>query len=314
MASGTSPSSVIFSHADYDRVGASHPAQFLQQSAAFTDTLIFVGCSNDGLADQNIGELLNWFGRAWGGLGKRHFALVREADLRAPGWPSGVARIAYGAKYEDLPKFISALASPNLPASAVDSAANSIEAQIPESRTFGRDEEIARVVGAALSRRPCIITGAPGMGKTKIAIAAAYSPKMIAQFGARRIFVNLEGRSDPLDMLILLAGELGLKPEPTHNSALAAIRHSCEQARAFAILDNAETLIESAHAEAARVLGLIANVAGLSVLVTSRESLVRAYGFGRGSMISRHCRRMRRATCSAASRAQSGGMTLICRR
>jgi hypothetical protein len=93
---------------------------------------------------------------------------------------------------------------------------------------------------------------------------------MVTQFGARRIFVNLEGRSDPLDILILLARELGLKPEPNQNSTLAAIRYNCQEAPAFAILDNAEKLAEENQSEAVCVLGLIANIPNLSILVTSR--------------------------------------------
>jgi hypothetical protein len=53
------PESVIFSNADYVRVQNSELAQFLQRSAAFTDTLIFIGCSADGLADENVGKLLD---------------------------------------------------------------------------------------------------------------------------------------------------------------------------------------------------------------------------------------------------------------
>jgi len=264
------PKSVIFSASDYARVGASAPAQFLQQHVAFADTIIFIGCSNDGLADQNIGKLLDWFSGMWGGLGRKHFALVRDSDLAAPGWPRAVTRISYGAKFEDLPNFIRSLAPPRVQASA----ANSIAEHIPETPTFGRDDEIKRVVGAAgtaSSSKPCIITGGPGAGKTKVATAAAYNPEMVKRFGARRIFVNLEGRSDPLDILILLAGELGLKPEPNQNSTLAAIRYSCQEAAAFAILDNAEKLADKeTQPEAARILGLISNIPNLSIVVTSR--------------------------------------------
>jgi hypothetical protein len=52
------PESVIFANAYYNRVKNSDRAQFLQHHAAFADTLIFIGCSADGLADQNIGKLL----------------------------------------------------------------------------------------------------------------------------------------------------------------------------------------------------------------------------------------------------------------
>ena len=276
MESWDEPESVIFSKSDYARVSSSPQAQFLQQSAAFNDTIIFIGCSNDGLADQNIGKLLDWFGDMWGGLGKRHFALVREADLVAQGWPEAVTRIGYGAKFDDLPNFIRGLAPPG----AQPSLANRIAEHIPETPTFGRDDEIDRIVGAASSRKPCIVTGLLGIGKTKVAIAAAYRSEVVAQFGARRIFVNLEGRSDPLDILILLAAELGLKPEPNQNSTLAAIRYSCQEAAAFAILDNAEKLAEKeTQPEAARILGLIANIPNLSIVVTSRASFAGLAGW-----------------------------------
>jgi SIR2-like domain/AAA domain len=260
------PESVIFSNADYVRVGNCELAQFLQHHAAFADTLIFIGCSADGLADQNVGKLLEWFDEAWGGLGRNHFALVKESEVSAPGWPSAVTCVPYGTKHEDLPAFLRSLA----PASV---SVNSIEYNIFKPLTVGRKKEIASVVSAALDRRPCIITGAPGMGKTTVAVAAAYDPQIVDRFGRRRVFVNLEHRSDPLDLLILLASELGLKTAPTHNSTLAAIRHACRLAPAFAILDNVEGLIEANEAETSRLLGLLRDTPGLSFVVTSSENL-----------------------------------------
>jgi hypothetical protein len=161
------PESVVFSSADYDRVRASELAQFLQRSAVFTDTLIFIGCSADGLADQNIGKLLEWFDKSWAGLGKNHFALVPDNEVNAPDWPLTVSRVPYGPTHDALPAFLLSFAP-----DASDSV-NSIESIIPNTPTVGRLNEIVRVVSAALDRRPCIITGAPGMGKSKIAVAAA---------------------------------------------------------------------------------------------------------------------------------------------
>jgi hypothetical protein len=157
--------------------------------------------------------------------------------MNAPDWPSDVKRVAYGTRHEDLPAFLHSLAPP-----ASDSA-NSIESIIPNTSTVGRLNEIARVVSAALDRRPCIVIGGPGMGKSTVAAAAAYDPRIVARFGQRRVSVSLEYRSEPLDLFILLASELGLTTEPTHNSTLAAIRHACGLAPAFAILDNAEGLL-----------------------------------------------------------------------
>ena len=97
----------------------------------------------------------------------------------------------------------------------------------------------------------------------------------------RRVFVSLEHRSDPLDLFILLASELGLTTEPTHNSTLAAIRYACGLAPAFVILDNAEGLIEANEAETSRLLGLLRDTPGLSFAVTSRESLPGLLGWER---------------------------------
>jgi hypothetical protein len=105
-----------------------------------------------------------------------------------------------------------------------------------------------------------------------IAVAAAYDPQTITRFGKRRVFVSLEHRSDPLDLLILLANELGLTTEPTRDNTLAAIRNACKHAPAFAILDNAEGLIEANEPETRRLLGLLKDMPGLSFIVTSRVS------------------------------------------
>lgn len=81
------PASVVFSARDYERVKGDESAQFLQQLASHTRTLVFVGCSTSGLADENVGDLLDWFGARWSGLGRKHFVLVREEDLSATGHP-----------------------------------------------------------------------------------------------------------------------------------------------------------------------------------------------------------------------------------
>jgi hypothetical protein len=256
------PESVIFSNADYVRVRNSDLAHFLQRSAAFADTLIFIGCSAYGLADENVGKLLEWSGESWAGLGRNHFALVHESDIGAPGWPTAVTRVSYGSEHDELPKFLLSLAAAPPPAPALvpplasgpaPDSVNSIESIIGKPLTVGRKNEIARVVSAALDQRPCIITGAPGMGKS----AAAYDPRIIARFGQRRLFVSLEHRSEQLDLFVLLARELGLTTEPTHNNTLAAIRYACGLAPAFAILDNVEGLIEANEPETRRLLGLL---------------------------------------------------------
>ena len=267
------PESVIFSTADYDRVGRSDRAQFLQQQAAFADTLIFIGCSASGLADQNVGRLLNWFGSSWGGLGKKHFALVTDDEVETPGWPDNVTRVPYGPKHEKLLEFLRSLDPRSSAPQASASKVNRIDLAIANPHPVGRRDEINRVVTAATEGRPCLITGGPGMGKSTVAVAASYDERLIEKFGERRVFVNIENRTDPLDILILLAAELGLSPEPKQSATLAAIRYSCEQESTFALLDNVEGLIEAAEPETSRILGLLRDTAGLSFVVTSREGL-----------------------------------------
>jgi hypothetical protein len=128
------PESVIFSNADYVRVRNSELAQFLQLSAAFADTLIFIGCSADGLADENVGKLLDWFGESWAGLGENHFALVTDGEMSAPEWPAAVTRVSYGTTHDDLPAFLRSLvvaAAPPPPSGTGPDGVNSIESIIP---------------------------------------------------------------------------------------------------------------------------------------------------------------------------------------
>ena len=170
------PESVIFSSDDYNGVARSQSAQFLQRSAAFTDTLIFIGCSNDGLADQNIGRLLDWFEQNWKGSARpispwcaTPISTLQAGRPPSRGWPMA-------------PNTINCRHSCSLAPRPLD-AANSIEKLIPTTPTFGRDAEIGRIVAAALNLRSCIVTGAPGMGKTKVAVAAAYNPKTVERSG-----------------------------------------------------------------------------------------------------------------------------------
>ena len=112
--------SVVFSKADYTRLRSAESAQFLQKLAAHNFTLVFVGCSNSGLADENVGELLDWFGSHWSGLGKKHYVLVREAELGAT-WPAAVTPVAYGNDYAELAGFLAALAPALAPSTATRS-------------------------------------------------------------------------------------------------------------------------------------------------------------------------------------------------
>jgi hypothetical protein len=127
------PESVIFSNADYERVSRSDQSQFLQHHAAFADTLFFIGCSADGLADQNVGKLLNWFGDVWGGLGENHFALVTDGEMSARGWPTAVTECRTGQSTMPCPLSCAALPPTRRKHPTASTALSSLLANRPPS-------------------------------------------------------------------------------------------------------------------------------------------------------------------------------------
>jgi hypothetical protein len=172
--------SVVFSKGDYARLRGDESAQFLQQLAAHNFTLVFVGCSNAGLADENVGELLDWFGSRWSGLGRKHYVLVREEEA-GKDWPDAVTPVAYGEDYSELAGFLAALT----PASS--SALPARDPFPPDPKMIGRRDRLEEVVRHLLAGgRPIIVPGGPGMGKTTLALAAAHDQRVKERFGKAR--------------------------------------------------------------------------------------------------------------------------------
>jgi hypothetical protein len=177
-------SSVVFSKKDYDRIQLAPQAQFLLQLAAFNFTLLFIGCSTSGLADQNVGKLLSWFQKHWSGLAARHFALVLEGE-ETDAWPEAITPIVYGPKHEALASFIATLAPSQLLVSDRPFP--------PEPNMVGREDAKNALIDKILNgRRPILVLGGPGMGKSTLAVAAAHDAAVKARYGSRRVFVNLE--------------------------------------------------------------------------------------------------------------------------
>jgi TIR domain len=64
----------------------------------------------------------------------------------------------------------------------------------PNPKMIGREDRLEELVKAILEEdRPIVVPGALGMGKTTLALAAAYDARVVERFGKeRRFFVNLE--------------------------------------------------------------------------------------------------------------------------
>ena len=115
-----------------------------------------------------------------------------------------------------------------------------------------------------------MIAGGPGMGKTAVAITALYDPRVVAQFGRRRVFASLETATEPRAILTRLVDTLGLTPSGDEVSLLRILETRAAEATLAAVLDNAETVFDIDRGEAQRLLDLAAQLNGLSLAVTIR--------------------------------------------
>ncbi|HEY2578644.1 MAG TPA: tetratricopeptide repeat protein [Streptosporangiaceae bacterium] len=150
----------------------------------------------------------------------------------------------------------------------------------PDTAAFtGRDKELGQVTtaiadaaGAGSVVAVHAIDGMPGIGKTALAVHAAYA--LAGQFPDRQLFIDLHAHTPgqepvaPEDALARLLGAVGVEPRvlPAHLDGRAAIwRDKLAGQRALLVLDNA--------AGSAQVAPLLPGGRDCLVLVTSRRHL-----------------------------------------
>ena len=104
------PQSVVFGAGDYDRlVGKDAYRSFLR--ALWLDrTLLFIGCSFDGLQDPDFGRLLDWAHREFGQNHFRHYALLKagsyDLDQGQHLLRHRIQVVEYGPSHVELPETI----------------------------------------------------------------------------------------------------------------------------------------------------------------------------------------------------------------
>ena len=140
----------------------------------------------------------------------------------------------------------------------------------PKPQIFGRDDEVETIVNALLEDKTILVAGGPGMGKTAVAIVAFYHPRIAAHFGRRRVFASLETAIEPRAILTKLVETLGLTPTGDEVSLLRIIEASAAERPFAAILDNAETIFDADRGASERLLNLVGQIRGLSLVVTIR--------------------------------------------
>ena len=104
----------------------------------------------------------------------------------------------------------------------------------------GREDEVARLRGAVLAdeTEPVVVLGPPGIGKSKVTVAALHDPAVKTRFGARRWFVRLETAPEPAAILGQVALAVGVRPGPDLD---ARVLSALAVAPALLVLDNTET-------------------------------------------------------------------------
>ena len=131
----------------------------------------------------------------------------------------------------------------------------------------GRDHEMSEVLRILAVNRLVTLTGAGGVGKTRLAIQAAAQIASELRDGVR--YVDFAPISDPDIVPITVARALGLPDQPGRSTMDTLTRFIGER-QMLIVLDNCEHLLD---ASAVLINALLSACPGLTLLATSREPI-----------------------------------------
>jgi predicted ATPase/class 3 adenylate cyclase/DNA-binding CsgD family transcriptional regulator len=144
-------------------------------------------------------------------------------------------------------------------------ATHNIPAQL--TSFIGRVEQLAEVPQILAANRLVTLTGAGGVGKTRLAVEVA--ALLAGELDGGVWFVDLAPIADPDLVAIAAARALGLPDQPGR-STTATLLGFIGNRQMLVVLDNCEHLLD---ATAALIKALLGACAGLRLLVTSREPI-----------------------------------------
>ena len=135
------------------------------------------------------------------------------------------------------------------------------------SSLVGRQQALAEVLGVLQAARLVTLTGAGGVGKTRLALSVAAAALPAYPDGVW--MVSLAPLQDPALVPQVVAATLGV-PERAGRPLLATLTEGLREQRALLVLDNCEHLVQTCAELAEALLGACP---ALRMLATSREPL-----------------------------------------
>ncbi|MGA9489669.1 MAG: LuxR C-terminal-related transcriptional regulator [Mycobacterium sp.] len=134
----------------------------------------------------------------------------------------------------------------------------------------GRDAQIQDVRHILADNRLVTLTGAGGVGKTRLAVqVAAGMAGEVSRFSDGVWYVDLAPITDPELVPLTVACALGLPDQPGRSTIDSLLRFVCNR-QILVVLDNCEHLLD---ASAELVVALLSGAATLTLLATSREAI-----------------------------------------
>jgi predicted ATPase/class 3 adenylate cyclase/DNA-binding CsgD family transcriptional regulator len=135
------------------------------------------------------------------------------------------------------------------------------------TRFVGRDTELTQLRELLSDNRLVTLTGAGGVGKTRLAVQVA--GQLSGEFGDAAWWVDLAPITDPDLVPIAVARALGLPDQPGR-STMDTLTRFVRDRQLLVVLDNCEHLLDAC---AEMVVALLSGAARLTLLATSRESI-----------------------------------------
>lgn len=180
---------------------------------------------------------------------------VGSHELRGIPRPERVVQLCHQDLRVDFPALRSASGSPAL------------KLPVQLTRFVGRTAEVAQLRRTLAENRLVTLTGAGGVGKTRLAVHL--SAHLADDFDGAVHYVDLAPITDPGIVGIAVTRAMGLPDQPGTSTVDTLTRHIGDR-RMLIVLDNCEHLLE---ATAGVVVALLSGCPAVTLLATSREPL-----------------------------------------